>query len=66
MRSPVAHEANDLDVQARITGTVLSRIVDVANVLSGVPPWTYERRFFPHSINRLLFALLVSLIVQNL
>jgi hypothetical protein len=28
----VAHEANDVDVQARITGTVLARIVDVANV----------------------------------
>jgi len=28
----VAHEANDLDLQARITGTVLGRVVDVANV----------------------------------
>jgi hypothetical protein len=31
----VAHEANDLDVQARITGTVLGRVVDVANVCEG-------------------------------
>jgi hypothetical protein len=28
----VAHEANDLDLQARITGTVLGRVVEVANV----------------------------------
>ena len=28
----VAREASDLDLQARITGTVLGRIVDVANV----------------------------------
>lgn len=28
----VAHEANDLDLQARITGTVLTRVVNVANI----------------------------------
>jgi hypothetical protein len=28
----VAHEANDLDLQGRITGKVLGRVVDVANV----------------------------------
>lgn len=32
----VAHEANDLDLQARITGTALERIVDAAYVAGGL------------------------------
>lgn len=32
----VAREASDGDMQARITGTVLGRVVDVANVAEGV------------------------------
>lgn len=32
----VAHEANDLDLQARITGKALDKIVDIAYVAGGV------------------------------